>query len=232
MEKVCIPLWRDADGAPATAEALLPGLATSPVVRAGTVHVEAPEHDALRHGSGERRLTGLLSLWVDSYQDLDLDSLLVVPPRGHAYLVTESVPQPYGDAFTWPEGERSPGLSMVTLLDKPAAATEADFYRAWHGLHRLTTAECHPFTSYVRNEVVRPLSDGAPAYRGVVTESAPAVEDFTDPHRFYLSGGDPETLRAHQKRVVEEIVQFIDLATMQVAPMHEYVVRRLTPSSP
>ena len=232
MEKVCIPLWRAPADAPATADALLPLVSSSSGLRGATVHVEAPEHDALRHGSGERLLTGLLSLWVDSYQDLDLTALRADPPAGDAYVVSESVPQPYGEAFTWSEGERSPGLSMVTLLDKPAAASEADFYRAWHGLHRLTTAECHPFTSYVRNEIVRSLSEGAPAYRGIVTESAPDVQDFVDPPRFYVSGGDPERLRANQKRVVEEIVQFIDLATMQVAPMHEYVVRRLSPKSP
>lgn len=232
MEKVCVPLWRAPDGPAATADALLPVVLAAPGLRGATVHVEASGHESLRHGSRERLLTGLLSLWVDSYQDLDLDALQADPPAGHAYLVTESVPQPYGDAFTWSEGERSPGLSMVTLLDKPAAASEADFYRAWHGLHRLTTAECHPFTSYVRNEVVRPLTDGAPTYRGIVTEAAPEVEDFTDPHRFYVSGGDSDRLRANQKRVVEEIVQFIDLESMQVAPMAEYVVRRLSGTSP
>jgi hypothetical protein len=232
VEKVCIPLWRTADEPAATAVALLPQLTTAPGLRGATLHVEAPGYDALRHGGGHRLLTGLLSLWVDSYQDLDLTALRVHPPAGDAYLVTESVPTPYGGAFTWSEGERSPGLSMVTLLDKPAATSEADFYRAWHGLHRLTTAECHPFTCYVRNEIVRPLSDGAPVYRGIVTESAPDEQDFLDPHRFYVSGGDADRLRANQKRVVEEIVQFIDLATMQVAPMHEYVVRRLAPTSP
>lgn len=232
MEKVCIPLWRAVAEPAATIESLLPALTGAAVLRGVTVHVEAVGFEALRHGSGERLLTGLLSLWVDSYQDLDVASLRVHPSTAHAYLVTESVPQPYGDAFTWHEGERSPGLSMVTLLDKPAATAEADFYRAWHGLHRLTTAECHPFTSYVRNEVVRPLSDGAPSYRGIVTESAPQVEDFTDPHRFYVSGGDPDRLRRNQRRVVEEIVQFIDLGTMQVAPMFEYVVRRLASTSP
>ena len=232
MEKVCIPLWRAPADAPATADALLPLVSSSSGLRGATVHVEAPEHDALRHGSGERLLTGLLSLWVDSYQDLDLTALRADPPAGDAYLVSESVPQPYGEAFTWSEGERSPGLSMVTLLDKPADVSEPEFYRAWHGLHRLTTAECHPFTSYVRNEIVRPLTPGAPAYRGIVTESAPEVEDFTDPDRFYVSGGDPDRLRANQQRVVGEIVQFIDLHSMQVAPMAEYVVRRLSGTSP
>jgi hypothetical protein len=134
--------------------------------------------------------------------------------------------------MSWPEGVRSPGLTLVTLLDKPAGADEATFYRYWHELHRATTAECHPFTSYVRNEVARPLTAGAPPVRGIVTESAPDVQDFLDPHRFYVSGGDPEQLRVNQKRVFTEVSEFIDLDTIQVAPMSEYVVRRLAPTSP
>ena len=238
MEKVCLPLWRAADEAPGTwaADELRPRLAAAPAVRGATLHAEAPSYDALRHGTGARgtMLTGLVSLWADSYQDLDLPGLLADAPytAWHAYLVTESVPQPYGAAMTWAEGERSPGLSIITLLDKPAEVAEPEFYRCWHGLHRLTTAECHPFTSYVRNEVVRPLTDGAPAYRGIVTESAPDDQDFLDPDRFYVSGGDPQQLKVNQKRVFGEVVQFIDLATIQVAPMSEYVLRRLSPSSP
>jgi hypothetical protein len=238
VEKVCVALWRDAAEAPGAwaVEQLLPRVAALSSVRGATLHAEAPSYDGLRHGTGTdaTMLTGLVSLWADSYQDVDLVALLAGAPYAawHAYLVTESVPQPYGAAMTWAEGERSPGLSIITLLDKPADVAEPEFYRCWHGLHRLTTAECHPFTSYVRNEVVRPLTDAAPAYRGIVTESAPDDQDFLDPHRFYVSGGDPERLKANQKRVFGEVVQFIDLATIQVAPMSEYVVRRLGPTSP
>jgi hypothetical protein len=229
VEKVCVAWWRDPDEATAGPEHFLPVLSQDARVRAATLHVESAEHEELRHGTGigGRLLTALASVWLDSYQDLP-----ELPGAGAGWLVCESVPQPYGEAMSWPEGARSPGLTLVTLLDKPAVADEAAFYRYWHELHRATTAECHPFTSYVRNEVARPLTAGAPSVRGIVTESAPEVLDFLDPHRFYASGGDQSQLRLNQKRVFSEVSEFIDLDTIQVAPMSEYVVRRLAPTSP
>jgi hypothetical protein len=229
VEKVCVAWWRQPeDDIPDLLSSLLPVL-SAPPVRAATLHVESADHAALRYGAGAdgRLLAGLASVWLDSYQDLP-DALV-----GDAgWLVCESVPQPYGEALTWDECDRSPGLTLVTLLDKPADLDEPEFYRYWHELHRVTTAECHPFASYVRNEVARPLSPGAPSVRGIVTESAPDVQDFLDPHRFYVSGGDAEQLRVNQKRVFGEVMHFIDMATIQVAPMVEYVVRRLAATSP
>ncbi len=228
MEKVCVGWWRDPDGKPASVDELC-GAVDAPGVRAATVHVEAPEHAGLRYGVGAdgELLTALASVWLDCYQDMPS-----LPASGTAWLVSESVPTSYGDSFTWQPGARSPGLTLVTLLDKPAGLQEADFYRYWHEEHRVTTAECHPFTSYVRNEVVRSLTPGARPTRGIVAESAPELEDFLDPHRFYVSGGDPQRLRANQKRVFGEVSQFIDMTTIEAAPMAEYVVRRLAPTSP
>lgn len=244
MEKVCTALWRTADADPGAlpswvTEALVPALRDIADVRGATVHVESidPAHGAFRHGAGAdgRLLAGLVSVWLDSYQDAPgIDQVLGQAPAAEraTYLVSESVPQPYGDVMTWAEGEPSPGLSIVTLLDKPEGTDEKVFYHYWHELHRATTAECHPFASYVRNEVARALTDGAPRYRGIVTEASPDVQDFLDPHRFYVSGGDRDQLRANQRRVVEETSHFIDYGTIQVAPMVETVVRRLSPTSP
>lgn len=244
MEKVCTALWRTADADPGAlsswaADTLLPALQASKDVRAASVHVESadPLHGAFRHGSGTdgRLLAGLVSVWLDSYQDApSLEQLIGSAPvvERATYLVCESVPQAYGDVMTWPEGEPSPGLSIVTLLDKPDGADEKVFFHYWHELHRITTAECHPFASYVRNEVARALTDGAPRYRGIVTEASPDVQDFLDPHRFYVSGGDRDQLKANQRRVVEETSHFIDFGTIQVAPMVETVVRRLAATSP
>ena len=244
MEKLCTALWRAGDTDPqelaswAQAE-LVPHLQSSAEVRGATVHVESadPAHSVFRHGAATdgRLLAGLVSVWLDSYQDgPELARLLERAPvaQSASYLVCESVPQAYGDAMTWPEGQASPGMSIVTMLDKPAGTDEKVFYSYWHELHRITTAECHPFASYVRNEVARPLTDGAPRYRGIVTESSPDVQDFLDPHRFYVSGGNRDRLKANQRRVVEETSVFIDFATIQVAPMTETVVRRLAATSP
>lgn len=232
MEKVCVAWWRSVDESPPAVGPLLTAV-SEPPVRAATLHLESSEHAGLRYGAGTDGLllTGLASIWVDSYQDVDVQQLLALTGVWHAWLVSESVPKPYGEAFSWPEGERSPGLSLVTLLDKPGPLSESEFYRYWHELHRATTAQCHPFASYVRNEVVRALSHGAPPARGIVTESAASAEDFLDPHRFYRSG-DNEQLRTNQRRVFGEVSQFIDMDTIQVVPMSEYVVRRLASTSP
>ncbi|GAC1611964.1 MAG: hypothetical protein NVS3B26_30130 [Mycobacteriales bacterium] len=244
MEKLCTALWAAsaaaADAMPTwVSQSLLPHLLGCPDLRAATVHVEScePAYDSFRHGSGPHatRLAALLSLWVDSYHAAEpLEALLATAPAVEraTYLVCESVPRPYGTAMSWPEGQPSPGLAIVTLLDKPAGTDEAEFYHYWHELHRITTADCHPFASYVRNEVARPLTEGAPRFRGIVTEASPDPRDFLDPHRFYVSGGDAEVLRANRRRVSEETSHFIDFATIQVVPMVETVVRRLAPTSP
>lgn len=243
MEKVCTALWRDADSSPGDSvawlqEQLLPQLRTSPEVRGATLHVESLDEatQPFRVGSGEDGvlLTGLLSVWVDTYHHADeLQALVAGAPvrRTASYLVCESVPQAYGDVMTWAEGEPSPGLSIVTLLDKPADADEKVFYHYWHELHRITTADCHPFRSYVRNEVARALTDGAPRFRGIVTEASPDVQDFLDPYRFYVAADKP-ALKANIKRVQDETSYFIDYGTIQVTPMTEHVVRRLAPTSP
>jgi hypothetical protein len=244
VEKLCTALWRAPDADPQdlagwVQRRLLSHLRDAPEVRGATVHVEStdPEHAAFRHGSvGDGRLlSALVSVWLDSYQDApELTALLEQAPAAQSasYLVCESVPQPYGAVLTWPEGQQSPGLSVVTMLDKPEGTDEKVFYHYWHELHRVTTALCHPFASYVRNEVARPLTDGAPRFRGIVTESSPDVQDLLDPHRFYVSGGDREQLKANRRRVADETAVFLDYATIQVAPMTETVVRRLAPTSP
>jgi len=174
VEKICTALWRTPEADPRALatwvrDELVPYLLSAADVRAATVHVESADaaHGAFRHGAGTdgRLLAGLVSVWLDSYQDAPaLEQLVGSAPVAQtaSYLVCESVPQPYGDLMTWQEGEPSPGLSIVTLLDKPEDADEKVFYHYWHELHRITTAECHPFASYVRNEVARALTDGAP----------------------------------------------------------------------
>ncbi len=244
MEKTCTALWRDPTSSPDDVaehlrQTVVPHLSQSALVRGATLHLEATDeaYAAFRVGSGRdgRLLSALVSVWTDSYHDTaPLQELLDATPGAEVatYLVSESVPTAYGDAMTWAEGEPSPGLSIVTMLDKPEGTDEKTFFHYWHELHRITTAECHPFSSYVRNEVARALTDGAPRYRGIVTEASPDVQDFLDPHRFYVSGGTKEQLRANQRRVVDETSVFIDFSTIQVAPMQEHVLRRLAPTSP
>jgi hypothetical protein len=235
MEKVCFVLWRHRDADVdaldkwVTAE-LVPALDAADGVRAGQVLVEATEGASVRVGARAdgALLAGLVATWLDVYQDRDaIDAALATGLLHdvHAYLVTESVP--HDDASVpRPVGERAPGLTMTTIFDKKPGVDDAEFYRVWHEMHRRTTLELHPVYVYYRNEVVRALTPGAPALRGIVYEPTRTVEDMLDPHTFYGALGDDTALKANIDRVVSETTAFIDFTTIEVAPMHSYELPR------
>jgi hypothetical protein len=236
MEKLCYAVSRGADDAADPVATWLRTdvtalLADDPAVLGARVLSEAPEGAAMRVGVGPdgTALCGLLAVWVATYQDrAGVETALAGGPaaRWEGWLVSESLPQGDGPAPGAP-GQPSPGLTTVTLLDKRPGLDEAEFYRLWHEVHRLTTAEVHPFTLYARNEVVRPLTAGARPLRGIVYESTATVEDTLDPHRFFGSGGDDDVLKANIQRVMSETTAFIDFDTMETVPMHDLVVRAL-----
>ena len=239
MEKLCYAVSRSAENAP---DALASWLHTDAVTALGTddrvlgarVLAEAPEGAAMRVGKGpdDTLLAGMVAVWVATYQDRSVvEDLLASAPaaRSEGWLVSESLPQ--GDPPASTRGERSPGLTTLTLLDKLPGLDEAEFYRLWHEVHRLTTAEVHPFTLYSRNEVVRGLTPGARPLRGIVYEATATVEDTVDPQRFFGSHGDDEVFKANIKRVMSETMAFIDYDTMETVPMHDVVVRALPHTS-
>ena len=235
MEKLCYAVSRSADDTPDALASwlhtdLVPALGTDDRLLGARVLAEAPEGAAMRVGKGPdgTLLAGLVAVWVATYQDRAAveDPLADGPAvRWEGWLVSESLPQ--GDPPVTTPGERSPGLTTVTLLDKRPGLDEAEFYRLWHEVHRLTTAEVHPFTLYARNEVVRALTPGARPLRGIVYESTATVEDTLDPQRFFGSHGDDEAFKANLQRVLSETTAFIDYDSMETVPMHDVVVRLL-----
>ena len=55
----------------------------------------------------------------------------------------------------WPDGQRSPGVLMLTLLERPARLTREAWLAHWHGVQSPVSEELQPRMRYVRNEVVR-----------------------------------------------------------------------------
>jgi hypothetical protein len=237
MEKVVVTLWRSADTDPVDLESwaqqLIPHLRDHPAILGARVLVEAPEGAAMRYGApvDGSVFCGLVSLWLASYQDLAaLSDLVNGGPisKNDGYLVSESVVLGYPEDIGWAPGQRSPGLCQATLFDKNPAASEEEFFHTWHTLHRMTTLDIHPVWVYIRNEVVRAVTPGAPPLRGIVYENTRTAEDMLDPHKFFGSGGDHDALKRNIGHVATETGEFINYDTIQTAVMHEYLVRRVS----
>ena len=189
--------------------------------RALTVNVaDVPElPEAVHIADPGGWLSASVSLWLPSLDGrAPLEALLDGPAaRKAGYLVTESVPRDYTDR-DWPDGERSPGVTLVAAFPKPDRIDDETFFRRWHGSHTPLSLEIHPLYRYVRNSVARALTPGAPPFRAIVEERVRTLREFADPLLFY--GSAEGRRRAH-----EDLLTFADLEDMYSTVMSEYVLK-------
>jgi hypothetical protein len=184
--------------------------------------------------AGEPVHVAQVSVWLDSYDkragvDAAL-STLTQPVSG--YLVTESLYEDYGTTphalpRDWPDGERSPGVLTVALIHRPEGLGYEEWIERWHGTQSPESGELQPRTRYVRNEVHRAVTPGAPAIDGIVEEGWPSAEHVADPMLFFNAAGDPARLQANLERMMANVTACLDLARLRSVTMSEHLVRTL-----
>jgi hypothetical protein len=241
VEKLVYLLWGDAD--PLSGDQLRAHLLEDTVprlIRSGQHGLTVAVHDSAAAAApspapapeGEPAHVAEVSVWLDSYEHRRaVDQALVDVGRTvTGYLVTESLVDDYGTTRharprDWADGERSPGVLTVALIHRPEGLEYHEWIRRWHGTQSPVSGELQPRTRYVRNEVVRAVTDGAPAVDGIVEEAWPSVEHVADPHLFFNAPTEEE-LTANVTRMMESVTACLDLARLRSATMSEYLVRR------
>jgi len=181
---------------------------------------------------GETPLDAVVSIWVDAvdHRGAYEDILAAAATTLAGYQVVESLYTDYGDnqwssPRDWADGERSPGVLTVALLQQHPDLTYEEWVNRWHTRISPITAEIQPRSRYVRNAVYRALTEGAPPYGGIVEEAWPSLEHVTDPMLFYCADGDPDVMNAHVTQMIDEITAFIDLDTMRSVTMSEWILK-------
>lgn len=232
MEKLCYVLWKPA-GVPSAAfrDALAGPVATALRAR-GAERIGllvADEHaDALskvRITKLDDPIAGLLSCWLPCVDDhACVEDLL----REHAtriagYLVTESEVLRNATHRAGRIGERTPGATLLALLEKPDRLSFEEWIAIWHGRHSPLALEIQCTYLYVRNVVQRALTPGAPPWRGLVEEGFP-TRAVTDPMLWYKAGGDAKKMKENLGRMVASVRAFLDIEKIESHPMSEYVL--------
>ena len=174
-----------------------------------------------------------VSIWLDCYErTTDVDAALAALELATAsYLVVESLyddygTTPYAPPRDWPDGERSPGVLTVALIHRPEGLDYREWITRWHGTQSPVSGELQPRTRYVRNEVVRSLTEGAPEVGGIVEEAWPSAEHVADPKLFFNAGTDEE-LGTNVGRMLDSVTACLDLDRLRSATMSEYLVAPL-----
>ncbi len=167
-----------------------------------------------------KTMAASVSCWLDSLDGRRVieETLPPLTEKVWGYLVTESVPMQYADR-SWPDGTKSPGVTLFTAFPKPDRLTDEQFFAHWHGSHTPLSFEIHPLWRYIRNAVARPLTPGAAPYRGIVEERFREIEDALDMERLFRGKA------ANMKRGMKDVAQFLDRDKIDSSLMSEYIVK-------
>ena len=243
MEKLIYLLW--GDGAAESGEAVRSRLLGETTRRLLDINVRAlgiNVHDAeaalapspAPPPDGELPHVAEVSVWIDCYERRDgvEAALSELGLRSAGYLVVESIYDDYGttahaEPRDWEDGARSPGVLTVALIHRPEGLAYAEWIRRWHGTQSPVSGELQPRTRYVRNEVVRALTEHAPEIDGIVEEGWPSIRHVADPMLFF-NASSPEELNANVSRMVESVNACLDLGRLRSSTMSEYLVKSLT----
>ena len=182
---------------------------------------------------GEPPHVAQISMWFDCYERrAEAEAALAALGLTTAsYLVVESLyddygTTPYAAPRDWPDGERSPGVLTVALIHRPEGLDYREWITLWHGTQSPVSGELQPRTRYVRNEVVRSLTDGAPEIGGIVEEGWPSAELVADPKLFFNATTDEE-LGINVNRMIESVSACLDLGRLRSSTMSEYLIAPL-----
>jgi len=166
--------------------------------------------------------SAMVSFWLECVHDrAPCEALLTrSSSRLAGYLVVESQPlrteTPVGGV-----GARMPGFSLVGCIEPAEGVSQTEFIDRWESTHRDVAIETQSTFSYIRNEVVRPLTPEAPPWKGVVEEGFP-IEALTDPRVFYDAVDSEDRFRENSKRMIDSCVAFLALDRVDSHPMSEY----------
>jgi hypothetical protein len=224
VEKLFYALWRGETAAEAFSGRLLAlpaaiGDAGGVRIRLGVPDVPPPADDpyaALRAAAP----AGFVSVWLNSAYDRAAveAALRAASPALAGYVVAESTILPN---LTEARGEREAGFLQVCGFAALPGLPRAALWDAWLGAHTAVAVQTQSTVFYNQNVVIRPLTEGAPAWDAIVEERFPAAA-LNDRAAYFAADGDAARLEANMARMGESCARFIDFTTITLMNCGEY----------
>ncbi len=237
MEKIIYILWKPEGQTPAQTKDILLNDCAPKLIEAGalklTMNIDDPDSDVKSSGLchiGEP-ISAQVSIWLEQADErLPCEEILKSADFNLAgYLVDEFVFTDYGGnehsgPRDWPDGERSPGLIAVNLLEKPKRMSHEKWTRHWFGTQGPVSEAMQPRQRYVRNEVIRPVTPGAHPYAGIVEEVWPSAKHITNPYLFFGADNIFQLIK-NQAIMVWSVIRFLNIFKIRNVIMSEYLIK-------
>lgn len=238
MEKLIYILWgSDRQSGTERQQTLLKGVAPKLLeAGAGRLTLYIVDQDScVRSPSpfhpGERMCADV-SLWLDSLEHrAPCEEILKAAGfRLAGYLVDEVIYTEYGGnrhsgPRNWPDGQRSPGVVAVTLMERPKRLAREEWMKRWHERQSPVSEAMQPRARYIRNVVVKSVTPNAPPYEGIVEEAWPSARHITNPFLFYGAGWNPLKLAWNMVVMLRSVTNFLDLTRIRTTNTSEYIIK-------
>ena len=132
------------------------------------------------------------------------------------YRVSEALPTAY--RRDWPDGQRTPGAGLLTLLKRKPGLSDERFYHEWFGRHTPKSQRIHPLWCYERNRVEQAVLPGSAPFEGIVEERFRTRAELLNPVRLF---GGPLVFLPHMVEVGLHIASFLDMRSMETYLVEE-----------
>ena len=167
----------------------------------------------------QRQSLLMISLWLDGEgQESTIRACLPDRPGpAMIHAVQESVPVAY--TRTWPDGEASPGITLLTIMRRNPSLNPAQFLEEWHGHHTPMAMAIHPLWNYIRNV---PDGTGGDGPDGIVEEHFRQRADPLNPARMF---GGLLAMLPNMLRVGRHVSHFLDLRRCENYLLREYWIQ-------
>jgi EthD domain len=228
MEKLAFLLWKRVDDPhnDALRDRLIGDLPEA-LAKAGAAQVKVAVSDSdVAAGAGlhlgAQRPDALLTFWLECIQDRAPGEALIAGTAGRyaGYLVVESQPLRL-ETDPRERGKRTRGFSLVGCIEPKAGVSHAAFIERWETVHRDVAIATQSTFSYIRNEVVRPVTKQAPPWAGIIEEGFPSAA-LSNPQAFYDAVGDEPKYRENLRLMIESCDAFLSMKDVDSHPMSEY----------
>ncbi len=171
------------------------------------------------------RPAGVIEAWGEP---LPLDALEAAGFTAQQWESDATQPTEYGgnrhaEPRDWPDGERSPGVVLISLLERPRNQSVDAWIAGWHGGITVVSEEFQPRSRYIRNHLVRALTPEAPPWEGLVVEAWPSRKHLVNPWLFYGASSPWELIR-NQGRILLAVSRSFRIWRIHTVVVSEYIL--------
>ena len=159
---------------------------------------------------------------ISIFKDDPTPAALLVNSEGFAgaYRVTEALPVAYEKS--WPDGELTPGVCLLTLFNRKKGLDRETFIHRWHNSHTPLSLRIHPLWNYSRNVVNEFLVENSERFEGIVEEQMRTDADLLNPFHFF---GNPLIIIPRMIAVYRDTKSFLDYQGIETYFAREIIMK-------